>query len=54
MAAAYERSKGKKLITTIIIPIIALGVALIGLYFLWHVWRKRQTQQQLKREGKSM
>ncbi|PON81470.1 S-receptor-like serine/threonine-protein kinase [Trema orientale] len=51
LAAAYRSSKGKRLIRTIIIPVVALGVALISLYFLWHVWKKRQTRQPAIREG---
>lgn len=52
MAEAYGSSKGKRLIRNIVIPVVVLGVALIGIYLVWHVLKKRQTQKP-KREGKS-
>ncbi|KAL5548135.1 hypothetical protein UlMin_003366 [Ulmus minor] len=53
LAAEYRSSKGKRQVSTVVIPVVVVGVVLIGLCVLCHVLKKRQKDKPI-REGNTV
>ncbi|PON81471.1 S-receptor-like serine/threonine-protein kinase [Trema orientale] len=51
LAASYRSSQGKRLTRSILIPVLSLGVALLGLYVSWQVFKKQMQPPPRRTEG---